>query len=282
MVKWHSLVTALALSACVSAAPHAPPRLELLWRVGGLANPESVALSRDGSFLYVSNVSGEGEAKDGNGFIARVSTDGHMLQRTFAVGLNGPKGVVLRGDALFVADIDQLVVIDASTGAIRRRLPVPGAEFLNDIAVAPNGDVLAADSNTKRIYVAHDGQISVWLEHDLLRAVNGLLPERNRLVVTTMAGRLLAVDYRTRAITVLAEGLGDGDGVAALSGGRYLVSEWPGVMHVVAPDGSNQTILNTRGENRYLNDFLLVGGTLYQPHWEPSELSAYRVVDGAP
>ena len=173
-------------------------------------------------------------------------------------------------------------MIDANTGAIRDRLPAPGAEFLNDIAVVPNGDVLVADSNTKRIYVAQDGRVSVWLEGDLLQAVNGLLPERDRLVVTTMAGRLLAVDYRTRAITVLAEGLGDGDGVAALSGGRYLVSEWPGVMHVVAPDGSNEIVLNTRAENRYLNDFLLVEGILYQPHWEPSELSAYRVVDGAP
>jgi hypothetical protein len=93
---------------------------------------------------------------------------------------------------------------------------------------------------------------------------------------------LLAIDYQSRAITVLAEGLGDGDGVARLSGGRYLVSEWPGVMHVVAPGGANQTIMNVRSESRYLNDFLLVHRTLFQPHWEPSELSAYRLTEGAP
>jgi len=282
MVKWHSLAAALALGACVSATPSAPPRLEVAWRVGGLANPESVALSRDGGFLYVSNVNGEGEAKDGNGFIARVSTDGRMLQRDFATGLDGPKGLVLRGDTLYAADIDQIVAIDAASGAIRQRSAAPGARFLNDIAVAPNGDVLASDSGTKRIYALRSGEASVWLEHDLLSAVNGLLPERNRLIVTTMAGRLLAIDYHSRAITVLAEGLGDGDGVARLSGGRYLVSEWPGVMHVVAPDGVHQTIMNVRSENRYLNDFLLVDRTLYQPHWEPSELSAYRLTEGAP
>jgi DNA-binding beta-propeller fold protein YncE len=254
----------------------------LIWRLGGFAHPESVALSRDGSFLYVSNVNGEGEAKDGNGFISRVSTDGHMLQREFATGLNGPKGLVLDGDVLYAADIDQVVVIDAVTGAIRARYPAPGARFLNDIAVAPNGDVLASDSDTQRIYALHDGHVSVWLEDALLDAANGLYPEPHRLVAVTMAGRMLSIDYHTRAITVLAEGLGDGDGVAALSGGRYLVSEWPGVMHVVAPDGTNQVIMNTRAENRFLNDFLLVGATLYQPHWEPGELSAYRLADGAP
>ena len=75
----------------------------------------------------------------------------------------------------------------------------------------------------------------------------------------------------------MAEGLGDADGVAALGEGRYLVSEWPGLMHVVAADGTHATIMDTRAERRFLNDFLLAGETLYQPHWEPSEMSAYQV-----
>jgi DNA-binding beta-propeller fold protein YncE len=163
MVKWHSLVAALALCACASVTPSAPPRLELTWRVGGLANPESVALSQDGAFLYVSNVNGEGQAKDGNGFIARVSTDGRILQRDFATGLDGPKGLVLRGDTLYAADIDQIVAIDAATGAIRQRFAAAGARFLNDIAIAPNGDVLASDSETKRIYMIRVGEASTGL-----------------------------------------------------------------------------------------------------------------------
>jgi glucose/arabinose dehydrogenase len=275
MGKW-----LLFCAACLfaSGADAAAPRLELAWRLSGLANPESAALSADGRFLYVTNVNGEGDAKDGNGFISRVSTDGRLLQREFARGLDGPKGIALKGDALYVADIDRLVIVDAASGAIRGRLPAPGAKFLNDLAIAPDGGVLIADSATQRIYVSRGEGIEVWLEDDLLASINGLLPEPERLVVTTMAGRLLAVDYETRAVTVLAEGLGDADGVAALGGGRYLVSEWPGLMHVVSPDGSYETIIDSREEKRFLNDFLLVGDTLYQPHWEPGEISAYRVL----
>jgi sugar lactone lactonase YvrE len=275
------LVLALGIvGACAplgSSREASPVSLTLQWRVEGLANPESTALSADGAFLYVTNVNGEADAKDGNGFISRVSTDGRMLEREWARGLDAPKGIERGGDALYVADIDRLVVVNAATGAINRTVSAPGARFLNDLAFARDGAVLIADSAGARIYAVASDTAELWLEDPLLDSINGLLPEPDRLVVTTMAGRLLAIDYDTRAITVLAEGLGDADGVANIGAGRYLVSEWPGLMHVVAPDGSHQTILDSRAENRYLNDFRLVGDVLYQPHWEPSALSAYTV-----
>jgi hypothetical protein len=226
----------------------------------------------------VTNVNGEGDAKDGNGFIARVSGDGRILEREWARGLNAPKGIMLGGDALYVADIDEMVVVDARSGAVRRRVSAPGALFLNDLAFAPDGRVLIADSQNARIYAIRSDTAEVWAESALLDSVNGLLAEPDRLIVTTMAGRLLAIDYRSRAISVLAEGLGDADGVAPLGGGDYLVSEWPGLMHVVSADGTHRTIMDSRKKEVYLNDFLLVGNLLYQPNWEPSTLTAYRVV----
>ncbi|MGH6950448.1 MAG: YncE family protein, partial [Vitreimonas sp.] len=175
MVKWLCIAALLLAGACARettpAAPE-PVRLEQAWRVGGLAKPESAALSADGTFLYVTNVNGEGEAKDGNGFIARVSTDGRVLQREFATGLDAPKGIMLGGDALYVADIDQLVVLDAATGAVRRRVPAPGAVFLNDLTFAPDGQVLIADSGSARIYAVRSDAAEIWLEHELLNSVN--------------------------------------------------------------------------------------------------------------
>jgi DNA-binding beta-propeller fold protein YncE len=253
-------------------------RLELVWRTQGLANPESAALSADETFLYVTNVNGEGDAKDGNGFIARVSVDGRILEREWARGLNAPKGIMLGGDALYVADIDEMVVVDARSGAVRRRVSAPGARFLNDLAFAPDGRVLIADSENARIYAIRSDSAEVWAESALLNSVNGLYAEPGRLIVTTMAGRLLAMDYETRSISVLAEGLGDADGIAPLGNGDYLVSEWPGLMHVVTTDGTHRTIMDSRKEEVYLNDFLLAGNLLYQPNWEPGTLTAYRVV----
>lgn len=273
----------LLLAACSPAveaptAPSGPPRLEQVWRLTGFANPESVVRSADGQTLYVTNINGPGQEEDGNGFISRVSASGEMLQREFATGLDGPKGIALSGDAIWVTDINDVVEIDAATGQTRRRIAIPGAQFLNDVDVTPTGLVLVTDSVTGRIHSVANGSSEVWLEHALLESINGLLPEPNRLIVSTMEGRLLAIDYQTRAITTLAEGLGEGDGIGALGDGRYLFGEWPGLMQLVNADGTHTTILDTRGEERLLTDFQLVGDTLYQTHLQPGELTAYRVV----
>ena len=282
------LIAALAVSALAGAAvaqpaqparparPAQPAPLEQVWRVEGLDAPESVILAPGGRSLLVSNVGGEGDAKDGNGFIARVSLDGRVLQRTWATGLNGPKGLALKGGSLFVSDIDTLVELDASSGRRLNAWPIADAKFLNDAAVIPAGQVLVADSGGSKIYVLDMGEIGVWLAHPDLRAVNGLLPEPGRLVVTTMQGLLLAVDYRTKAVTRLASGLGDGDGVAALAGGRYLVSEWPGRLFEVGPTGASTVIADSRAEPRFINDFIVVNGMLIVPNWKPGALSAYR------
>jgi sugar lactone lactonase YvrE len=272
---------ALALAACgADPGPDNAPvdtiALTVAWTGEGLANPESVALSADGSFFYVSNVAGEGDARDGNGFIARVGRDGTVIDRQWARGLDAPKGVALAGGQLHVTDIDRIVTLDATAGTVLARHAVPGALFLNDIAVAPDGAVLASDSRAGNIVALRDGAVSVWLADSRLRSVNGLLPEPDRLIVTTMEGLLLAVDWRSKTITTLADGLGQADGVVRHRDG-YIVGEWPGRLFRVAVDGTATVVLDTRAEPRLLNDFILVEDLLIVPNWEPGALTAWRV-----
>lgn len=259
------------------AAPASgPPRLVETWRLDGFANPESVAVNEDGAMLYVTNVDGEGDAKDGRGFISLVSISGRMLERDWVTGLDAPKGIALFGDALYVADIDRLLVIAADTGSIRRRVPIEGARFLNDVTVTPDGMALVSDSVGGRIYAVRDGDVSVFAEGPLLADVNGLFVENQRLVAATMAGRLVAVYPATREIIPIAEGLGRGDGVAPYRGG-YLVSEWPGVLYYIGADSERRILQNTRDQNIYQNDFLVSEDLLIMPNWEPSTVTAYRL-----
>jgi len=270
-------VPSLLLLMALGTADAAGPQLTPLWSAPGFANPESVALSADGTFLYVSNVDGEGGARDGRGGISRLSLEGAMLERHWATGLDAPKGMALRGNRLYVSDVTSLAELDSGSGALIARHDAPDSGFLNDVALAPDGGVLASDSAKSRIYAWRDGRMEVWLQHDLLRSVNGMLPERKRLVVSTMQGRLLAIDWKTREITELAHGLGDGDGIAALGGGAYLVSEWPGRLFHVEAGGKSSTLMDLREDKRYLNDILLVGDRLIVPNWEPGTVSAYRL-----
>lgn len=275
------LVLALLLltTGCGAPAKEAYQESRLpVWRLTGLADPESVALAEDGRSLYVANVAGEGDAKDGNGFISRISTGGKMLQREWVTGLDAPKGAIVADGKLYVSDIDRLVEIDIATAKVAARYPALGATFLNDVAVAPNGTVLAADSGTGRIFALKDGAMTVWSADPELKSANGLLPEPGRLVVTTMEGKLLSLDYRTRAAKVLATGLGQADGVAAGVGDDYLVGEWPGRMFRVTPDGRSKAILDTRPTETYINDFIRAGDLLIVPNWKPGSVTAYRMM----
>ncbi len=272
---------ALLLLACGCGAPskenYGESRVPV-WQLSGLAEPESVAAGPDGRTLYVANVGGEGEVKDGNGFISRVSTGGKLLERQWVTGLDAPKGAVVAGGKLYVSDIDRLVEIDIPAGKVAARYPIPGAKFLNDVAVAPDGSVLVSDSDTARIFALKDGKVSVWSDSPELKAVNGLMAEPDRLVVTTMQGKLLAIDYPARTVKVLATGLGDADGVTAADGDNYFVGEWPGRLFRVTPDGKAQVLMDTRKKGAYINDFIRVGDLLIVPSWEPGKVSAYRVL----
>jgi len=272
-----ALLCLFLVEFCSAAANAREPSLTQAWSTGGFANPESVLLSPDGKFLFVSNVAGEGDARDGNGFISRVSLDGAMLEREWAKGLDAPKGLAIAGQRLFVSDVTALVEIDIASGKVLARHDAEGAGFLNDVTVAPGNAVLVSDSAKARIYQWRKGRMSIWLEDELLRSINGLLAEEGRLVVSTMQGKLLAVDWKTRAITVLADGLGNADGIVALGRGAYLVSEWPGRMFHVRADGTPRVLLDTREVKRFLNDFILVGDRLIVPNWEPSSVTAYRL-----
>lgn len=278
MVKRLSaLVTALVLAACAGAAPSGPVALEPLWRTEGFAEPESVAISGDGKTLYVSNVAGEAGAKDGVGFISRVSPQGAIMEREWVKGLNAPKGMAIAGGRLFVSDVDALTVIDIARGAVEARIVIDGASFLNDVVAAPDGAVLVSDSRGAKIYAVRDGAASVWLADPQLAAVNGLTIEGREPLVSTMQGKVLRVNLATRAISIVAEGIGNGDGVSSLGGGHYIVSEWPGRIFHVTPDGANTVLLDTREARTLQNDFLLVDDTLYVANMLPGAVTAWTV-----
>ena len=59
-----------------------------------------------------------------------------------------------------------------------------GAQFLNDLATAPDGTVYVSDSMLSRIYAVKDGKSSVFVEGgDVVEQPNGLLVDGSRLVL---------------------------------------------------------------------------------------------------
>ena len=211
---------------------------ELLWQLDGLLNPESVIFDAETNALYVSNVNGAPDGKDGNGFISKISPEGELLGLKWVEGLNAPKGLTISKGKLYVADIDELIEIDIASASISQRWKVADAKFLNDVTADASGKVYVSDMVTNRIHILHAGDFSIWLEDAALENPNGLHAEAERLVVgcwgvmtdgfaTETPGHLKAVNYSDKSISSIgsAEAVGNLDGVEA-DLDTYLVTDW--------------------------------------------------------
>mgnify|MGYP002350136488 CR=1 FL=1 len=88
----------------------------------GFQGPYGVVVDPKTGFIYVSNVNGQPAGRDDNGFISRLKGDGTVDQLRFIDGaspdisLHAPKGMAIRENLLYVADIDKLQAFDLGSG----------------------------------------------------------------------------------------------------------------------------------------------------------------------
>ena len=247
----------VALSAMLLAQPPAQTAVAApkpLWTIAtGLAAPESAYYHSPSGAIYISNINGQILEKDGNGYITRMAPSGNVLAEKWATGLNAPKGIRSIGNTIWTADIDEVVGMDvAQEGRVTARVRVDGAQFLNDLATAPDGTIYVSDSNQSRIYMVKDGKSSVFVEGaDLVEQPNGLLVDGSRLILGSIGpaaapgagrgrggaagGKLMAFDLTTKARTLLTtEPVGGIDGIEPAGDGGWLVTDVIGrrLLHV--------------------------------------------------
>jgi len=217
-----------------------PANFTPLWTLSkGLAQPESVLYDFKHSQLYVSNVQGNPGKKDGKGYISQVSLTGKLLEKEWVKNLNAPKGMAIVGNTLYVTDIDALVAINIEKKVVIKRYEVPDAKFLNDVAADKSGNVYVSDMLSNTIHCLCESKFAVWLQDKDLMSPNGLVAEKERLVVgswgitsggfaTTVVGHLKTVAYADKKIASLGDGkpVGNLDGVESDGVGGYYATDW--------------------------------------------------------
>lgn len=248
-----SLVFTLLL---VGAASAAGPKL--IWETKALAQPESVAYDPVTEVLYVSNINGAVMQKNGRGFITRLKPDGTIIEREWVKGLNAPTGLAVRDRTIYVADVDELVEINAASGQIEKRHKAKNAIFLNDVAVAEDGTVYVSDTPMNTIWRLKDGTFEPWLTNDDLNGPNGILIQDDRLIIASfgkmpsngqkqeLAG-LLTVSLEDQKVAPLGKGkpVGNLDGIQELKPGVFLVTDWAGgALYRIDSKGKADQLIN--------------------------------------
>src|SRR4029077_16769134 len=124
--------------------------------------PSHALYDRDSDRLFVSQISGEGDAKDGVGAISLLDLHGNVLNCQWVGGLDAPKGLARRGKTLWVSDIDRLHQIDIESGKVTASHDVPDAMFLTGVTVDSHGTVYIADMLTSSIHQYRDDKFTVF------------------------------------------------------------------------------------------------------------------------
>jgi hypothetical protein len=252
--------------------------LTKLWEIDRTFKfPESVQYDDERDILYVSNFFNEG-----NEFISRVKPDGEIQDLEWVTGLDRPTGLYLAGDRLYVVERVGLVEVNADSGEIVNRYPIPEAGFPNDLTGDPStGDLYVSDSQRNVVYRFRDGEFEVWLEGEEFTGLNGLYADRGRLLVGCSG------DGCIRSVS-LADGksdtlvcLGGGsvmDGVRADGRGNYIVSDFRGRAFLVTPSGEKTELLNTTARGIYCADLEYVPrkNLLVIPTLNSNLLAAYE------
>ncbi len=212
----------------------------------GIATPESVLYDEANDRYLVSNINGKPDAADNNGYISELSPDGKVLKEKFIVGgvgktkLDAPKGTGISGGVLYVSDISVVRMFDLKSGAPKGEIPVPGATFLNDIAVAKDGRVYVSDSGIKAgaggfeptgtdaVYVIDKGKLKTVAKNKDLGGPNGVVVVDNGVLVNTFnSDEVYRLDDKGEKHDSTKLPTGGLDGMA-LVGGSLLVSSWKG------------------------------------------------------
>jgi len=220
--------------------------VQKLWATDTILKvPESVLVDDKENCLWVSNIDGAANGKDGKGSISKLSKTGTPINLDLITGLNAPKGMAKYKQELYVADLTELIVIDIKKGVIKNKIKVEGSVFLNDVTVNKNGAVFVSDSRTGKVHRIENGIVSIEVEN--LQGPNGLLSIEDQLLILDR-GSLLSVTPGG-AISKIMDGMDPStDGIERVAPNQYIVSCWNGIVYFVAAGAQKITLFDTRSE----------------------------------
>jgi hypothetical protein len=224
----------LLVAAGLSMVP--PRRLAVVDQ--GLAQPEALSYAAAVDAYFVSNVNGDVGQKKGTGFITRIRGDGTVDSLHFIQGgrdgvtLNAPMGSRVKGDTLWVLDVDVLRGFDIRTGKPLAAIDFGRFQpaFLNDLAIGPDDDFYVTDTKGSRIFhVGRDRVPAEALVTPALALPDGIdwEPARHDVVLAPFGGT--AVQRWTpgeTAPTDVAPGKSKFDGVEVEHDGTVFITSW--------------------------------------------------------
>jgi hypothetical protein len=265
----------LGLGALMAQMPEA----KLVWATDKVFDvPESALYADSQNLIFISNISGKPDEKDGKGFISTLSLSGKMFNSKWVEGLNAPKGMAVCGKKLYVSDVTDLVEIEINERKITNRFEGAGSIFLNDVAVSGDSSVFVSDMKTQSVYRFKNGVFAKWLTSDALANVNGLTVVGDTLFAG-VSNAILSITLPDAVVSVWASGTGGIDGLEWDGIGSFVFSDWQGHTYKISKGGKPVLLLDTTSENVGAADigFNKQKRIVYIPTFFDNRVTAYEI-----
>jgi hypothetical protein len=273
-MKTFMLTFSFILISCMTFSQ----KLEKLWSSPAeFKTPESVIYNHDQEMIFVSNIGPTKDVKNGDGFISLLSTDGVIENLYWVKGLNDPKGIGSWGKNLYVADMDELVVIEYESARIVRRYHFPVAKFLNDVTALSKSMIFVSDMLDHRIYQFNDGVITSWKNDPKLENVNGLWAENGKVYAGT--DTIWEIDIETLEMKEVLCNTGYIDGLQKIGENDFIFSNWEGKIFISRNDEIVKILDTSESKINTADIFYSTElGMLLVPTFNGNTVDAYKLV----
>lgn len=240
----------------LGAVNEAGDRMEMSSNVkvfGGLDFSESCTFDPDRNLILAMNAGDRSKGARPDGYVSLVNPDGSLHTAKWigatrdGLELVDPIGSALRDGILYTVDSGFVRSFDAATGRPIRSIEVPGAGFLNGIAVAGDGTAYVSETRPgELIYkVTADGETSVFAEGEPLAAPNGVAMDNDDNVVVVNVGSNAVITYSPQGEILRTEYAAESgsDGVVVLPDGtKYVSSVRYGSVSKLAPGAETEVV----------------------------------------
>lgn len=251
-------------------------KLTKVWEVNsGLDVPESAFFNPFDNIIYVSNIVGDFDAKDGVGYISKINLKGEIIQKEWVKGLNGPKGMYFTKSKLFITDFDRLLEIDVTSGKILKEYKNPLSKDLNDVTIASDGKVYVSDSGSDCVFVVGKDALEIFIQSPEVKGMNGIFSEGNTLYIG-VGGKLLSIEIKTKSISVLAADLGYMDGLLKIDKNTFVISNLSNTIQMVVPGKTTEKLLVSKTHAADLG-YISSQHLLLVPTFTENKLVAYKL-----
>ena len=235
----------LCIQELIAQVAFQSSKLQKVWETPeGLNTPESACYDPDSKIIYVSNIVGNPNEKDGIGYISKLNDKGQFIVKEWVKGLNAPKGIGVTNGKLYVTDIDEVVEISLKTGQILKKYKSSIAHSFNDIATDNKGVIYVSEMQKHVVLTVGKDSLEIFAESDKIANVNGVCDFGNEIILGSK-GDLIAINKKTKVIRVVTEKTGYLDGIVVVGKNEIMTSDWKGNVQLIVPGKPIEKIMDT-------------------------------------